>query len=45
MAGAAGIWAGKGPAPCLCCDKGFLAVVAAVSPREEPPDAPRLWVH
>lgn len=45
MAGAAGIGAGGDPALCLCCSKGFLAVVAAVSPWEEPLGAPNLWLH
>lgn len=28
--------AGEGPELCLCCDKGFFAVVTSLSPWEEP---------
>lgn len=32
--------AGEVPELCLCCDKGFFAVVTSVSPWEEPLGAP-----
>lgn len=44
-AGAARTGAGGGSALCLCCSKGLLPLVVAVSPREEPLGASSLWLH